>query len=57
MVKLREYKFDLNNLKWDVKKFVLIDVVFVRDDFLEFGMVNYVNVSVFVIYFSDLLVV
>lgn len=45
LAKLREYKSDLTNLKRDVKKSASTDAAAARDDLLETGRGDYVNVS------------
>lgn len=48
LAKLREYKSDLTNLKRDVKKSATSDAAAARDDLLENGMADHVNVITFV---------
>ena len=44
LTKLREYKSDLTNLKRDVKKSSSADAAAARDDLLESGMGDHINV-------------
>jgi len=47
LAKLREYKSDLTNLKREVKKSATSDAAAARDDLLENGMADHVNVTLF----------
>jgi len=54
LAKLREYKSDLTNLKRDVKKSASTDAAAARDDLLESGRGDYVNVSALVTFVCGL---
>lgn len=44
LAKLREYKSDLTNLKRDAKKSATTDAAAARDDLLESGRADHINV-------------